>query len=89
MLNKYISFNDQTFELKAKIQLGPIKQAGVNGCQIDDVITFAREFITGLNKNFPCRENSIVITKLEEAEMWLEQRKKDREERGVEGMNLP
>lgn len=35
----------------------------------------------------PCRENSIAITKLEEALIWLDKRKKDRIERGVEGQN--
>jgi len=87
MGNDYLFFNPETFELKAKIQLNPIKEVGVNGCQIDDVIVFVREFISGLNREFPCRENSIAITKLEEAEMWLKRRKEDREKRGVEGFN--
>lgn len=87
MLNKYLAFNPKTFELNVKLQQGPIKQAGVNGAQIDDVIVFVRELITGFNKEFPCRENAIVITKLEEAEMWLKHRKEDREKRGVEGFN--
>ena len=34
---------------------------------------------------FKCRENSIAITKLEEALMWLERRTTNRIERGVEG----
>jgi len=38
-----------------------------------------------LNNKFPCRENSIVITKLEESLMWLEKRTSDRKERNVEG----
>ncbi len=83
MSSKYITFNS-AFELRIKLQRDPIKEVGENGCQIDDVIVFAREFISGLNKEFPCRENSIVITKLEEAEMWLKRRKEDREKRGVE-----
>jgi hypothetical protein len=41
-----------------------------------------------LNIKFPCRENSIVITKLEEALMWLEKRTRDRVERGVEGKQI-
>lgn len=87
MGDDYLVFNSTTFELTAKLQLGPIGEVGVNGCQVDDIIAFAREFITGLNKDFPCRENSLVITKLEEAEMWLRRRKEDREKRGVEGFN--
>lgn len=38
-----------------------------------------------LNKKFPCRENSIVITKLEESLMWLNKRTQDRIKRHVEG----
>jgi hypothetical protein len=41
-----------------------------------------------LNGKFPCRENSIAITKLEEALMWLNKRTADRVKRGVEGKNL-
>jgi len=38
-----------------------------------------------LQAKAPCRENAIVITKLEEALMWLEKRTADRVARGVEG----
>lgn len=75
--------NTITFE----IQNGPIKEMGENGCQVDALIWVARDIIHGLNQKFPCRENSIVITKLEEALLWLGKRKVDREKRGVEGKN--
>ena len=86
-MSEFLEFDYTTFELRAKIQLEPIKEVGVNGCQIDEVIVFAKSFIQGLNDIFPCRENSLAITKLEEAEMWLQRRKEDREERGIEGYN--
>lgn len=41
-----------------------------------------------LQGKFPCRENAIVITKLEESLMWLEKRTADRKARGVEGKQL-
>jgi hypothetical protein len=69
------------------IQEGPIKEVGVNGCQIDDVIAWAKAKIEGFNKAFPCRENSMVATKLDEALLWLIKRRLDREARGVEGQN--
>lgn len=68
-------------------QRGPIKDAGVNGCQIDTIIEFARKTLEVFNKKFPCRENSLAITKLQEAETLLRERTRDREERGVEGKN--
>ena len=71
--------------LSFTIQNGPIKEVGVNGCQVDTVIEAAKLMIEGLNKKFPCRENSVAITKLDEALHWLEHRKKAREARGVEG----
>lgn len=70
-------------------QTGPVNEVGVNGCQVDDIIKFARRTIEVFNAKFPCRENSIVITKLQEAEMWLEERKTQRSQRGVEGYNKP
>lgn len=69
------------------VQDGPIGEVGVNGCQVDSIIEAARLIVHGLNKKFPCRENSLVITKLEEALHWLAHRKANREARGVEGRN--
>jgi len=68
-----------------KIQNGPIKEHGVNGCQVDTLIHAAKMILEGFNKKFPCRENSVAITKLDESIMWLEKRTKDREARKVEG----
>jgi len=69
------------------IQDGPVKEAGINGCQIDDMIEVARDIITGFNAKFPCRENALIITKLDEALLWSLKRKLDREKRNVEGIN--
>jgi hypothetical protein len=68
-------------------QSGPVKEYGVNGGQIDDIIEWAKEKIEGFNKAFPCRDNSMIITKLDEALLWSAKRKLDREKRQVEGTN--
>jgi hypothetical protein len=68
-----------------QIQSGPIKEVGENGCQIDDVIRWAKEKLEGFNAAFSSRENAVAITKLDEALLWLLKRKMDREARGVEG----
>ncbi len=78
--------NDKN-SLSFTIQNGPIKEVGVNGCQVDTVIETAKVILEGLNKKFPCRENSVAITKLDEALQWLAWRKRDREKRLVEGLN--
>lgn len=70
-------------------QRGPIKDVGVNGCQIDDLLTFALGTLQTFNKKFPCRENSIAITNLEQCLLWLDARKRDREARNVEGRDKP
>lgn len=77
----------QTSTVTFTVQSGPIKEFGVNGCQIDDVIAWAKEKIEVFQQAFPCRENAIVLTKLDEALLWLMKRKMDREKRGVEGQN--
>ena len=71
-----------------KIQDGPIQEVGDNGCQIDEIGKVWLEILRGFNKKFPCRENSLSITKIEEALMWQAKRTQNREERGVEGRNL-
>ncbi|MBC2115697.1 Acb2/Tad1 domain-containing protein [Listeria booriae] len=71
--------------VQVKWQDGVVTDNGVNGVQINDVLNVALERLQELNKQYPCRENSIAITKLEEAMMWQDKRTKDRVKRGVEG----
>lgn len=73
--------------LTFKIQSGPIKEHGQNGCQVDALIEVAHDLLKDFNKSLPSRETSLAITKLEEALHWLDARTKDREKRGVEGTN--
>ena len=83
----YVVIDHSANQILFKIQNGPILENGVNGCQVDTIIETALLIIRGLNQKFPCRENSLTITKLEEALHWSRARKKDRIERGVEGKN--
>ena len=85
--NNFIYVRHDVNSLSFTLQNGPVKEVGVNGCQVDTIIKAATVMLEGLNKNFPCRENAVAITKLQEAAMWLEKRRKDREVRGVEGFS--
>lgn len=85
--NQPIYIDHDVNMISFRVQNGPIKENGVNGCQVDTIIEAAKLIIEGLNKNFPCRENALVITKLDEALLWSMKRKLDREKRGVEGLN--
>ena len=67
----------------------PASEGGnLNRCQWADLVGTGLEILKYLNSKFPCRENAIVITKLQEALFWNDQRTLDRENRGVEGKNL-
>lgn len=83
--NNYIYVRHDVNSISFTLQNGPIKESGVNGCQVDEMIAAARTILDGLNKNLPCRETSLAITKLDEAIHWLDARRKDRIARGVEG----
>jgi hypothetical protein len=74
-------------QTELQFQTGPVKEVGVNGLQNEQVIAALVHRLGVLNKAFPCRENALAITKLEEARLWLEKRTADRKERGVEGTN--
>ena len=66
----------------------PASEGGdLNRCQLVDLISTGLEMLKYLNSKFPCRENAITITKLEEALMWQEKRTQDRINRNVEGKN--
>ncbi len=41
------------------------------GCTLDAFIRFAKETLQVINEKDPCREQSLAITKLEEALLWL------------------
>ena len=83
--NHFIYVRDDKNSLAFTLQNGPIKEHGINGCQVDEVIEAARLILSGLNDKFPSKENAMAITKLEESLLWLHKRKLDREKRNVEG----
>jgi hypothetical protein len=71
-------------------QDGPLKVDGItktpNGAFVEGVIKAAIGRLEFYNDSkFKCRENSLAITKLQEALHWLNARTTDREQRGVEG----
>ena len=59
-----------------------------DGTTNEEVLRMLVDRMQHLQAKFPCRENAIVITKLEESLMWLEKRTADRKARGVEGKQL-
>jgi len=92
-LSKFIKLEnaDDVFGIapvvKFTVQSDPVSAVGVNGLQAVDMLEYVKNLFKSLNDTFPCRENSITITKIEEAIFWQEARTRDRLKRGVEGQN--
>jgi hypothetical protein len=59
-----------------------------DGTTNEDVLAVLIDRLKFLNAKFPCKENSVAITHIETALLWLEKRTRDRIARGVEGQNL-
>jgi len=72
--------------IEFKIQNGPIKENGVNGCQVDTIIETAKKMYEGFQKDFaPCEETAQMIKHCQAIIDLTAKRKADREKRGVEG----
>lgn len=72
--------------LSVEFQHGAVKEHGVNGVTSEALLAILVHRTQVLNERFPCRENSIAVTKMQEALMWFEKRTADRKARGVEGL---
>ena len=59
-----------------------------NGTTLEELLAVGIKRLNDVNKRFPCRENSIAITNMEQALMWLEKRTNDRKARQVEGLEV-
>jgi hypothetical protein len=58
-----------------KFQQGPLKEAGYTGITDETLVAIVIDRLEGFNTGpFRCRENSLAITKLEEAMYWLRRR---------------
>lgn len=59
-----------------------------NGTTLEEMLRVSVERLQDLNNRFACRENSLAITKMQEALMWLNKRTEDRVARRVEGKHM-
>lgn len=67
-------------------QQGGLQEAGINGLSDQVLLAVVLDRWRGFQRGpFSARENSIAITKLEEALLWNAKRYIDRAARGVEG----
>lgn len=56
-----------------------------DGTTNEEVLAVLIDRLIFLNKKFPCRENSVAITHIETALLWLNHRTAQHKLRGVEG----
>ena len=75
-------------DIRINFQNGAVKERGVNGVSSEALLAVLIHLTQQLNGRFSCRENSVAITKMEEALMWLDKRTADRQKRGVEGKEV-
>lgn len=68
------SVDYKTNSINFEITAIPILDSHRQKCEIATLVKFFKSILEKINQEDPCRENSIVITKLEEAIMWLNKR---------------
>lgn len=83
-----IDYEDVLASDIVRFQHGTVGANGINGCQSEDVLRLLILRLRHLNEKLPCRENSLAITKIQEALFWLEYRTKLRMEQGIEGQEI-
>jgi len=61
----------------------------MDGVSNEEVLDVLLDRMYYLQNTMPCKENEQVITKLQEAQMWLHKRTALRKSQDVEGFHLP
>ena len=75
-------------EIVILFQNGPIAEGGVgvNGVTHEALLAILAHRLRGFQAGpYACRENALALTKIEEAQHWLQHRTRARMARGVEG----
>lgn len=81
----------QTIQFIEKVpsETNPNELITINdGTTNEELIAVLIDRLSFLNNAFPCRENAMAITKLDEALLWLNKRTADRVKRQVEGRQI-
>ena len=71
-----------------EFQHGTVPEDGINGVTNETLLAVLIHRTRVMNAKFQSRQNSIAITKMEEALMWFENRTAERKARGVEGQHV-
>lgn len=80
----------ETVAIRVQFQHGPRNAEGTPGALDAALIAILLDRYEGFQSGpYRCRENALVITKLEEALHWMQHRTNDRARRGVLGTKEP
>ncbi len=82
-----VQFIEKTPNLSSEAAPGELITVN-DGTTNEEVLKMLIDRMNSMQAKFPCRENAIATTKLEEALHWLEARTAARKARGVEGKHL-
>jgi hypothetical protein len=67
-------------------QDGPVQETGLNGVSEEALLAIVRDRLQSFQSGpYNCRENACALTNLEQALFWMNERKRKRTVRGVEG----
>jgi len=73
-----------------EFQKGPVQEIGWNGIQIEDLLVICEHRLQCFQAGpYPCRENALALTKIQEALHWLNHRTADRQDRNIERPQTP
>lgn len=71
--------------IRISFQNGPIAEAGVNGLTQEVLLAICADRLRSFQAGpYACRDNAVALTKIDEAQMWLQRRTLERMRRGVE-----
>lgn len=87
-----------TYSLRSFKPEGPVQEvkfyklnedgSAEHGTTLEEMLSVCIERLKELNGRFSSRENAVAITKMQEALMWLNERTRERNARGVEGKHI-
>lgn len=90
-LDNFESDGVQTLSFIKKVPTSPGSselESVMRGTTNEEVLLVLIDRLYYFQNKMPCRENALIITKLEEAAMWLDKRAMNRHSRGVLGKNV-
>ena len=74
------------YAFRLSFQNGPVAEAGINGITEEALLAILLDRLRSFQSGpYPCRENALALTNIELGLIWLQQRTRNRQARGVEG----